>query len=173
MSAVLPLLRRTWFRATLALAAVTTVAVFTGWCTARDNVAIPGHPLSPSQPAWSSSLGPTPGPTGGTAPHTAPFAASPFTTAFERGLAAYNADDPDAAADAFEEAVRLAPSNAEAHINLGLVYLRLRRADDGLRELGEGARLEQRPEQAPAEAGGDATIRKRARPDPAEPVIHP
>jgi tetratricopeptide (TPR) repeat protein len=62
-------------------------------------------------------------------------------TAFERGVAAYNADDPDAAADAFEEAVRLAPEASEAHINLGLVYLRLQRPEDAMRELMTGAAL--------------------------------
>ncbi len=93
---------------------------------------------------------------------TTTSAPASFATAFERGVAAYNADDPDAAVDAFEEAVRLAPDDAEAHINLGLVYLRLRRADDGIRELHEGARLEQRG--MAARTGADATIRERARP---------
>ena len=65
----------------------------------------------------------------------------PVTAAFERGVAAYNADDADAAADAFEEAVRLAPEASEAHINLGLVYLRLQRPDDAMRELVMGASL--------------------------------
>jgi tetratricopeptide (TPR) repeat protein len=65
----------------------------------------------------------------------------PVTAAFERGVAAYNADDADAAADAFEEAVRLAPDASEAHINLGLVYLRLQRPEDAMRELVMGASL--------------------------------
>jgi hypothetical protein len=79
------------------------------------------------------------------APHhrnTAPPRDTTFAAAFERGIAAYNADDVEAAADAFEEAVRLAPSEPEAHINLGLVYMRLQRPDDGLRELAAGAALE-------------------------------
>ena len=63
------------------------------------------------------------------------------TTAFERGVAAYNVDDAEAAVDAFEEAVRLAPEQSEAHINLGLVYLRLQRPEDALRELTIGASL--------------------------------
>jgi hypothetical protein len=65
-----------------------------------------------------------------------------YAAAFERGVAAYNIDDVEAAADAFEEAVRLAPNEPEAHINLGLVYMRLQRPADGLRELAAGAALE-------------------------------
>jgi tetratricopeptide (TPR) repeat protein len=61
--------------------------------------------------------------------------------AFERGVAAYNADDADAALDAFEEAVRLAPAEPEGHINLGLVYLRLQRPEDAMRELAVGTSL--------------------------------
>lgn len=72
----------------------------------------------------------------------APQTAGTFTAAFERGIAAYNADDVEAAADAFEEAVRLAPDEPEPHINLGLVYMRLQRPEDGLRELAAGAQLE-------------------------------
>lgn len=75
-------------------------------------------------------------------------ASDPFTEAFERGIAAYNADDAEAALDAFEEAVRLAPDDPEARINLGLVYMRLQRPDDGLRELSLGARLEREREEA-------------------------
>ena len=65
----------------------------------------------------------------------------PLAAAFERGVAAYNADDTDEAVDAFEEAVRLAPEEPEAHINLGLVYLRLQRPEDAMRELTTGASL--------------------------------
>jgi tetratricopeptide (TPR) repeat protein len=61
--------------------------------------------------------------------------------AFERGIAAYNVDDADAAADAFEEAIRLAPDQSEPHINLGLIYLRLQRPEDAMRELALGASL--------------------------------
>lgn len=68
-----------------------------------------------------------------------------MAAAFERGVAAYNADDADAAMDAFEEAVRLAPQEPEAHINLGLVYLRLQRPEDAMRELTKGAALAQGP----------------------------
>src|SRR5262245_15955670 len=64
-------------------------------------------------------------------------AASPL----ERGIAAYNADDLEAAVDAFEEAVRLMPREPEAHINLGLVYLRLQRTEDAMRELALGTTL--------------------------------
>jgi Flp pilus assembly protein TadD len=64
--------------------------------------------------------------------------------AFERGLAAYNADDLEGAMDAFEEAVRLAPHHREAHINLGIVYLRLQRPSDALRELAQ-ATLDSQP----------------------------
>lgn len=74
-------------------------------------------------------------------------ASDPFTEAFERGVAAYNADDAEAALDAFEEAVRLAPDDPEARINLGLVYMRLQRPEDGLRELSLGARLEREREE--------------------------
>jgi hypothetical protein len=38
----------------------------------------------------------------------------------------------------------LAPNEPEAHINLGLVYMRLQRPADGLRELAAGAALEDR-----------------------------
>ncbi len=88
-----------------------------------------------------------------------------FAAAFERGVAAYNADDVEAAADAFEEAVRLAPSDPEAHINLGLVYMRLQRPEDGLRELATGAELERargrsgaRSEPSPDADESDGTI---------------
>ena len=67
--------------------------------------------------------------------------ADPLTAALERGVAAYNSDDTDEAVDAFEEAVRLAPEEPEAHINLGLVYLRLQRTEDAMRELTTGASL--------------------------------
>jgi predicted Zn-dependent protease len=73
-------------------------------------------------------------------------AGDPVTAALERGAAAYNADDADAAADAFEEAVRLAPDEPEARINLGLVYLRLQRPEDAMRELAAGAALAKRRE---------------------------
>jgi tetratricopeptide (TPR) repeat protein len=72
----------------------------------------------------------------------APLFYDSYASAFDRGIAAYNADDVDAAADAFEEAVRLAPDDAEARINLGLVYMRLQRPEDGLRELSTAAELE-------------------------------
>jgi tetratricopeptide (TPR) repeat protein len=68
----------------------------------------------------------------------------PVADALERGVAADNMDDTDAAADAFEEAVRLAPENPEAHINLGLVYLRLQRPEDAMRELAAGTALGRR-----------------------------
>jgi tetratricopeptide (TPR) repeat protein len=69
-------------------------------------------------------------------------AADPTSAAFERGVDAYDADDLEAAMDAFEEAVRLSPDEPEAHINLGLVYLRLQRPEDAMRELMQGASLE-------------------------------
>jgi tetratricopeptide (TPR) repeat protein len=88
-----------------------------------------------------------------------------FSAAFERGLAAYNADDAEAALDAFEEAVRLAPENSEARINLGMVYLRLQRPTDGLRELEIGARLEREgtatgTDEQPVRRKGTDTIRE-------------
>ena len=85
-----------------------------------------------------------------------------FAAAFERGVAAYNADDVEAAADAFEEAVRLAPSEPEAHINLGLVYMRLQRPEDGLRELAAGAALERERASGHSGRGHD---KGRTRPD--------
>jgi tetratricopeptide (TPR) repeat protein len=93
----------------------------------------------------------------------APPEDSTFAAALERGIAAYNADDVDAAADAFEEAVRLAPEEPEAHINLGLVYMRLQRPEDGLRELAAGARLEDargahHRRETPADARSNGTI---------------
>lgn len=75
-----------------------------------------------------------------------PGGRDPVTAAFERGVATYNVDDADAAADAFEEAVRLAPDEPEARINLGLVYLRLQRPEDAMRELSMGASLAKRRE---------------------------
>jgi tetratricopeptide (TPR) repeat protein len=85
-----------------------------------------------------------------------------FAAAFERGVAAYNADDVESAADAFEEAVRLAPSEPEAHINLGLVYMRLQRPEDGLRELAAGAALEH---ERAARHPGRGHAKERTRPD--------
>ncbi len=150
----------------LALAAGTALTL-AGWHTAPrggDMPALPSGPLV--APAYARPLARS---TDRRLRAPAPARTS-FETAFERGLAAYNADDPDSAADAFEEAVRLAPDDPEAHINLGLVYLRLRRADDGLRELGEGARLEQRRHHSLAAAdAGDATIGSRALPRGAAP----
>jgi Tfp pilus assembly protein PilF len=75
---------------------------------------------------------------------TAQPSATPADAAFQRGVAAFNADDAETAADAFEEAVRLAPTSADAHTNLGLVYLRLNRDDDGLRELEKALALQPR-----------------------------
>ena len=161
MSAVQAQFRRRWIRTTLALAAGSTL-ILAGWYTAPHGGEMPTLPSGPlAAPAYVRPLvrstdrrlrAQAPGP-------------SSFETAFERGLAAYNADDPDAAADAFEEAVRQAPDDPEAHINLGLVYLRLRRADDGLRELGEGARLAQRRHHGlTAAEARDATIGSRALP---------
>ena len=77
------------------------------------------------------------------APRAPPQAAA--IAAFERGVAAYNADDLEGAMDAFEEAVRLTPHYREAHINLGIVYLRLQRPSDALRELAQATRDSQRP----------------------------
>lgn len=72
-------------------------------------------------------------------------ALTPFTpaaaAALERGVAAFNADDADMAAEALEQAARLAPDSVEVRINLGLVYLRLSRPADGIRELEAGAAL--------------------------------
>jgi tetratricopeptide (TPR) repeat protein len=79
-----------------------------------------------------------------------PPARESFRAAFDRGVAAYNGDDIEAAVDAFEEAVRLAPDDPEARINLGLVYMRMQRPEDGLRELETGARLEREQGRAPA-----------------------
>ncbi len=61
--------------------------------------------------------------------------------AFHRGLAALNVDDADMAVEAFEEAVRLAPELPEVHVNLGLVYLRLQRPADAVREVETGEAL--------------------------------
>lgn len=91
-------------------------------------------------PPGSSVQSPRSGGHGGRR-HAAGAAADPVRAAFERGVAAYNTDDAEGAADAFEEAVRLAPNDPEAHINLGLVYLRLQRSDDAMRELTLGASL--------------------------------
>ena len=92
----------------------------------------------------------------------APAGDGTFTAAFERGVAAYNADDVESAADAFEEAVRLGPSEPEAHINLGLVYMRLQRPEDGLRELAAGAALEH---ERAARHSGREHGQERTRPD--------
>ncbi len=50
---------------------------------------------------------------------------TPSEEAFQRGLTAYGKGDLDEARASFEEATRLAPESAEAHTNLGLVYLQL------------------------------------------------
>lgn len=118
------------------LALASLAAVTTARCTGGEEPSLPPLPTPPAPVDRRAERPPY------TAARPGPLGASSFSAAFERGLAAYNSDDPDGAADAFEEAVRLAPDDPEAHINLGLVYLRLRRADDGLRELNEGARLQ-------------------------------
>jgi tetratricopeptide (TPR) repeat protein len=82
---------------------------------------------------------------------TFPPSTAPAEAAFQRGVAAFNGDDAEAAADAFEEAVRLAPTSPEAHINLGLVYTRLNRMDDAIRELETALAL--KPESPPALLG--------------------
>lgn len=61
--------------------------------------------------------------------------------AFDRGVAALNADDADTAAEALEQALRLAPQDADVRLNLGLVYLRLSRPDDARREFEAAAAL--------------------------------
>lgn len=163
MSAVEAQPSRTRRRATLALAVITSLVAVADRTISGGPTTLPAPPPSPSRPLTPSAASwplAGPGERGVRPPTSAPPS---FVTAFERGVAAYNADDPDAAVDAFEEAVRLAPDDAEARINLGLVYLRLRRADDGIRELHEGARLEQRRGVA-ARTGPDATIRERPRP---------
>lgn len=162
MSAVHAQVRNRRGGTTLALTAMSALAAVASWYATRDRLDLPPLPAAPSPTALYDRALFRPG---DRAPRVQALLPSSFTTAFERGLAAYNADDPDAAVDAFEEAVRLAPDDPEAHINLGLVYLRLRRADDGLRELHEGARLEQRDARRPARSGRrDATISSGVRP---------
>lgn len=60
---------------------------------------------------------------------------------FARGVAAFEQGDTAAAAAAFEEAVRKAPDAPEAHVNLGLVYLRLKRTDEAIAQLEQAAAL--------------------------------
>jgi tetratricopeptide (TPR) repeat protein len=101
-------------------------------------------------------------------PRPAGPSGTPFADAFERGIAAYNADDTEAALDAFEEAVRLNPDDPEAHINLGLVYMRLQRTEDALRELTAGVAIERRRDGLAAEPsrrhGRGGTIQPHANP---------
>lgn len=162
MSAVLAQFRRRWRGTTLAVATLAALgSAGARWYLARGSVELPALPSAPGATVHGRMLF-RPGERVWRPQARGP---SSFTTAFERGLAAYNADDPEAAADAFEEAVRLAPHDPEAHINLGLVYLRLRRADDGLRELHEGARLGQQDTEPRADGSHeDATIRSGSRP---------
>lgn len=73
-------------------------------------------------------------------------AMSPAEIAFARGIEAFTARDYARAAAMFEETIKLAPTSAEAHTNLGLVYLRQGRNDDGIRSLEQAAGLSNRPE---------------------------
>lgn len=72
-------------------------------------------------------------------------AVTPAGEAFQRGITAFSEGDIAGAAEAFEEAVRLAPGSAEAHTNLGLVYLQLSRIDEGIRELEQAVALDPQP----------------------------
>jgi tetratricopeptide (TPR) repeat protein len=110
----------------------------------RATATEPARPRPATRPA-------APGPGG---LHRAHGLRGPAAAAFERGVTAYNADDVDAAVEAFEEAVRLAPESAEAHINLGFVYLRLQRTADAIREIETGDRLA-RPDRPPATGEAD------------------
>lgn len=66
---------------------------------------------------------------------------TPAEAAFKRGTEAFNVGEYAKAATAFEEVVRLAPGSPEAHTNLGLVYVRLTRLEDGLEQLEQAAAL--------------------------------
>lgn len=66
-------------------------------------------------------------------------AVTPAEAAFQRGIESFNGGDYAKAAAAFEEVVRLAPGLPEAHTNLGLVYVRLGRMEDGITQLEQAA----------------------------------
>jgi hypothetical protein len=127
-----------------ALALLVVIAAVTVWQVEplRDGSDAETSPATPYEAAAAATLKSAPRPAGAASDDA-------YTSAFERGIAAYNADDVEGAADAFEEAVRLAPGEPEGHINLGLVYMRMQRSDDGLRELTVGAELERKRGGAP------------------------
>ncbi len=72
-------------------------------------------------------------------------ATSPAEDAFQRGMEAFGKGDVAKATEQFEEAARLAPDSAEAHTNLGLLYLQLSRIDDGIKELEKAVELDPEP----------------------------
>ena len=69
---------------------------------------------------------------------------SPFEKAFRDGTAAMRAGDLEAAAHDFSKAVELSPNFAEAHFNLGLVFLQEKRFEDAASSLGRSIALKPR-----------------------------
>jgi tetratricopeptide (TPR) repeat protein len=64
-----------------------------------------------------------------------------FLIAYFRGLALSRAGKPEQAAAAFEEAIRLNPASAEAHLGLGKTELTMGRVPDAIGQLQETLRL--------------------------------
>ena len=67
---------------------------------------------------------------------------SNFLIVYFRGLALNRAGKPDQALHAFEEAVRLNPASAEAHLGLGKTEISLGRVADAIGELEQSLRLD-------------------------------
>jgi len=71
-----------------------------------------------------------------------------FLISYFQGLAFDRSGKPQQAMDAFQKAVQLNPSNAEAHLNLGKTQLALGHAKDAITELQETLRLDPHNDQA-------------------------
>jgi Flp pilus assembly protein TadD len=65
-----------------------------------------------------------------------------FLISYFRGLALARAAKPTEALTAFQQAIQLAPSNAEAHLNLGKTQLTLGHESEAIAELQEAHRLD-------------------------------
>jgi tetratricopeptide (TPR) repeat protein len=71
-----------------------------------------------------------------------------FLFSYFRGLALERAGKPQEALSAFQEAVKLSPGNAEAHLSLGQTQLNLGRVQPAIAELEEVLRISPENEQA-------------------------
>jgi tetratricopeptide (TPR) repeat protein len=73
--------------------------------------------------------------------------------AFTQGLAHFKQDEDEAAAEAFQQAIKLDPEYAEAHFNLGLTYGSLGKKNEALEEYKSAVKIyEKRLRQDPKDA---------------------